>query len=67
MFNKIFITVALLITVVALYANMAEAQPFVTKGLTSFWTFDKNTIKGDTVEDVWGENDGTMHGAPPNI
>ncbi len=65
MFNKTFITVVLLIATVIWYASTAEAEPFVTNGLISFWTFDKNTIKGDTVEDVWGENDGTMHGAPP--
>ncbi len=36
------------------------AQEFVTDGLVSFWSFDANTVVGDTVEDVWGNNDGTM-------
>jgi hypothetical protein len=35
-----------------------EAQEFVTDGLVSFWTFDQNTINGETVEDVWGGVDG---------
>ena len=40
-------------------ANQIEAQEFVPSGLVSFWTFDQNTINGDTVKDVWGNNDGT--------
>lgn len=67
MFNKKLITIALLmvVTTVVWYTNITEAQPYATEGLISFWTFDKDTIKGDTVEDVWGENDGTIHGDPP--
>ena len=34
----------------------------VTDGLVSYWPLDKSTIKSDTVEDVWGENDGTLKG-----
>jgi hypothetical protein len=37
-----------------------EGQEFVTDGLVSFWTFDRNTISGDTVEDVWGNNNGKV-------
>lgn len=36
----------------------------VTEGLVSYWTFDKADIEGDTVKDVWGENDGTIMGDP---
>jgi hypothetical protein len=36
----------------------------VTDGLVGYWPLDEGTIKGKTVEDVWGENDGTMGGDP---
>jgi hypothetical protein len=41
--------------------NMAEAQ-LVEDGLVAYWSFDE--IKGDTVVDVVGDNDGTMVGKP---
>ena len=64
MFNKLLIIViALSIVLVFMCANMAKAQ-VVTDGLVSYWSFDENTVGGGTVEDVWGENDGTMNGDP---
>jgi hypothetical protein len=51
---------------VFMYANVAKAD-MVTDGLVSYWSLDKNTIKGDTVEDIWGENDGTIKGNPKQI
>ena len=36
----------------------------MTDGLVSYWTFDRQDITGDTVKDVWGENDGKIVGAP---
>ena len=36
----------------------------MTDGLVSYWTFDRQDIAGDTVKDVWGENDGKIVGAP---
>ena len=65
MFNKI-LTIAFVLAVIAAvftYANMANAR-IVEKGLVSYWTFDKATIKGKTVKDVWGNNDGTIEGDP---
>ena len=44
-----------------MYANLAKAQ-IVTDGLVSYWTFDSADIKGTTVKDVWGDNDGTIIG-----
>ncbi len=42
----------------------ASAKTIVTDGLVSYWTFDRNTINGRTVADVWGENDATIVGNP---
>ena len=49
-----------------MYANAVQAD-MVTDGLVSYWSLDKNTIKGDTVSDIWGENDGTLTGNPKEI
>jgi hypothetical protein len=40
--------------------DQIDALEFVTDGLVSFWTFNENTIEGDIVMDVWGDNDGKM-------
>ena len=37
---------------------------WVTDGLVSYWTFDRQDIVGKTARDVWGENDGTIVGNP---
>lgn len=42
-------------------ADIAQAQ-IATNGLVSHWTFDKADKEDKTVEDVWGENDGTIMG-----
>ena len=59
----LFLTSAMLIGYTATF-NFVCGEPFVTKGLISFWTFDKEDISGKTVKDIWGENDGTMVGDP---
>lgn len=33
----------------------------------SYWTFDRDTIKGETVKDVLGENDATLVGNPKKV
>jgi len=43
------------------YANVAKAQ-MVTDGLVAYWPLDAETVKGKDVEDVWGDNDGTLVG-----
>ena len=48
---------------VFVYANVTKAE-IVTDGLVGYWPLDEDTIEGDTVEDVWGENDGTIMGNP---
>jgi len=44
-----------------MYANTSEAQ-VVTKGLVSYWSFDRADIDGKTVKDALGNNDGTING-----
>lgn len=36
----------------------------VSEGLVSYWSFDEETVVGDTLKDVWGENDGKLEGEP---
>ena len=66
MFNKISITTMLIMVVIAtvfVYASVSEAaQGIVEKGLVSYWSFNEGTVKGDTVSDVFGNNDGTLMG-----
>ena len=56
-----FLMSALLI---ATFSHNAYTETVVTDGLVSYWTFDRQDIAGGTVKDVWGENDGTIVGAP---
>ena len=52
----------ILAVAVFLCVGGAKAQQIVTDGLVSYWTFDDGDIEGDTVKDVWGDNDGTIVG-----
>jgi len=54
----------LVIIAAVLLASVAWAQEFVTDGLIGFWTLDEDTIDGNTVRDVWGENHGEIGGNP---
>jgi len=66
MFNKISITTMLIMAVIiaiSLTANVVQAQVAI-EGLISYWSFDSNTVTGNTVEDVFGNNDGTFAGDP---
>ena len=40
------------------------AKTIITDGLVSYWTFDEKDIAENTVEDVWGNNNGTIVGDP---
>jgi hypothetical protein len=44
-------------------ANGVKAD-IVLDGLISYWSLDQSTIKGKTVEDIVGENDGALNGNP---
>ena len=50
-----------------LVANFVCAQEFVTDGLFAFYSFDKNTVEGDELEDLWGENHGKIVGQPKSV
>ena len=54
-------TLAIIIGIFSL--NVASAS-VVTDGLVSYWTFDKSYIVNKTVQDVWGDNNGTIIGNP---
>ena len=54
-FTKILIAVFLLASV----AGLSEAQ-IVREGLVSYWSFNADSIKGDKVSDLWGDNHGTL-------
>ena len=57
--------ILLTFTIVSFMGTLnASAKTFVTDGLVSYWTFDAGTIRGNIVEDVWGENDATIFGNP---
>ena len=36
----------------------------VSEGLVSYWSFNRETVNGKTVKDVWGTNDGKIEGDP---
>jgi hypothetical protein len=61
-FSKILITVFVL----AAMAGLTEAQ-IVRDGLISYWSFNEDTIKGDKVSDLWGDNDGEMINDPLEV
>ena len=59
----------MLVLVVTLVAGLtvhtvSAVADVVTQGLVSSWTFDANTIAGNTARDVWGNNNGTLFGNP---
>jgi hypothetical protein len=53
--------VLFVLVTVFMYADVTKAQ-VVTDGLVAYWPLDASTIDGDTVEDVWGDNEGTING-----
>ena len=63
MFSKnlvVFVVVASLLTFVW-YTDQAEAQ-YVKQGMVGYWPFDKDTIDGNTIEDLSGNaNHGTIN------
>lgn len=55
------------IAVLFVTPSLITAKTVVTDGLVSYWTFDNQDITEKTVKDVWGNNDGTMVGAPKSV
>lgn len=69
MFSKKTITILLLLMVIAIsvwYPTVAKAS-IVIKGLISYWTLDEPTIEEGIAEDIFGDNDGEIHGEPEII
>ena len=60
-----FFVVTVLFAVV--WCADADDNQFVTDGLVSYWSFDEDSIDGNTVEDLWGSNDGTIMGNPGTV
>ena len=61
---KILMNVLMLPVVIVGLCGITDAENIVTDGLVSYWTFDREDIIGNTVKDVWGENNATIVGTP---
>ncbi len=67
---KLFVSFLLLVGLVISFKviQSAEAEdPRAKMGLVALWTFDKGTVQANKVEDVFGENNGTITGKPDQI
>jgi len=53
--------------ILAFLAPLCQAGMREELGLVSLWTFDKETVANNSVEDVFGENDGMITGKPKVI
>lgn len=58
--------VSVLLSAIASFLLIGQAytRTIVTDGLVSYWTFDRKDMTDTTVMDVWGNNNGTIVGAP---
>lgn len=55
----------LILTILCIFGNSTtHASTFITDGLLSYWTFDRNTIDEGIAEDSWGEKDAIIKGNP---
>ena len=61
---KTLMNVLMLPVVLVGLCGITDAENIVTDGLVSYWTFDHEDIIGNTVKDVWGENNATIVGTP---
>ena len=60
------ITLTLTLAILVLLTHPLESQ-VVRNGLVSYWSFDTADVKGNTVIDLVGGNDGTILGAPKQV
>jgi len=66
MFEKFSTIILFCVTITLIcYSNTATAR--IEDGLVSVWTLDKDSIKGNTVNDVFGKNHGAFVGNPKEI
>ena len=54
--------VAVLITGFGIAIPVAAQTVVIEDGLIGYWSFDEDTVKGKTVEDIWGNQDAEMIG-----
>ncbi|MDE0085931.1 MAG: hypothetical protein OXU23_09490 [Candidatus Poribacteria bacterium] len=64
--KRVMFLLTFIVFIIAL-SLLAYAEPIVTDGLVSHWTFDRDDIIDKTVKDVWGENDATIMGNPKSV
>ena len=61
--KKVVLTLAaVLITGLGIGIPVAAQTVVIEDGLISYWSFDKDTVKGNTVTDIWGDQDAEMIG-----
>ncbi|MBM3238931.1 hypothetical protein FJZ31_21780 [Candidatus Poribacteria bacterium] len=66
MFGKFLTIIGVCVaTALICYSNTATAR--IEDGLVSVWTLDKDSIKGNTVNDVFGKNHGAFVGNPKQV
>ena len=53
---------AVLIIGLGIGTPVAAQTVVIEDGLIGYWSFDKDTVKGNTVEDIWGDQDAEMIG-----
>lgn len=61
MSRNVLLSILVLALVAYVSAGRVDAQ-MVTDGLVAYWPLDQATVQGDVVQDIWGENDGTING-----
>jgi len=66
MFNKNFLMLFIVISIITFACYTAEAQQVVEKGLVGYWPLDK-IEKDNTVEDLIGKNHGEVEGKPEPV
>ena len=54
--------VAVLIAGLGIGIPVTAQQVVIEDGLIGYWSFDKDTVKGNTVKDIWGDQDAEMIG-----
>ena len=54
--------VAVLIAGLGIGIPVTAQKVVIEDGLIGYWSFDKDTVKGNTVQDIWGDQDAEMIG-----
>lgn len=62
-----YVVTATLIVMLLATSCLSDADVREAMGLVALWTFDQTTVQGNTVDDVFGENHGTITGKPEAV